>query len=331
MLIINDISKKYAGNEQFSLNKISLKINKGELVSLVGASGSGKSTLLKLIYGILDADEGSIIFNEKPIYGPSVNLLPGAKGMHFVQQDYNLNPYAKVYDNIAPVLPNTDLEYKRKRILEVLELLNILDLKDKQAINLSGGQQQRVAIARALASGPDLLLLDEPFSNLDVILKNHLKRDLEALVEKTGISILMVTHDSTDALSLSHRIVVMQDGNIVQNGTPKEIYNQPQSCYVARLFGAVNIVDASSFAQVFNRELNKSSKVLIHPHEITISSVSGVPAKVLKAEYNGGFELLIVEVEGLNRKLQVSYPHIGRFRKEDQVFVSIMSYAEVDE
>ncbi|MCO4292468.1 ABC transporter ATP-binding protein [Solitalea sp. MAHUQ-68] len=330
MLAIRNLHKQYPGNEQFSLKNIHLDIKRGEIVSLVGASGGGKSTLLKLIYGILDADSGEILFNDKRVYGPSVNLLPGAKGMHFVQQDYNLNPYAKVYDNIAPVLPNTDLEFKKNRIHEILELLNIFDLKDKQAINLSGGQQQRVAIARALASGPDLLLLDEPFSNLDVILKNHLKRDLEALVEKTGISILMVTHDSNDALSLSHRIIVMQNGQIVQVGCPKEVYNRPKSTYVARLFGAINIVDAAAFSTVFNREVPKSGKLLIHPHDIGISSVSGIPAKILKTEYNGSFELIIVEVEGLGRKLQINYPYIGRFKAGEQVFISVMSFAEVE-
>ncbi|UKJ06890.1 ABC transporter ATP-binding protein [Solitalea lacus] len=330
MLTIQKLRKNYPGNEQFALEDISFRINKGEIVSLVGASGSGKSTLLKLIYGILDANSGEIWFNEKRIFGPTVNLLPGTKGIHFVQQDYNLNPYAKVYDNISPVLPNTDLDYKHRRIMEVLELLNIGDLKDKQAVNLSGGQQQRVAIARALASNPDLLLLDEPFSNLDTILKNHLKRDLEVLVQKTGVSILMVTHDSTDALSLSNRIIVMENGQIVQEGAPYEVYNQPKNTYVARLFGAVNIVDGMAFSRTFNRELNGKGKVLIHSHEIAISKTSGTAAKVLKVEYNGGFDLLIMEVSGFDRKLQVNYPFVGRFSKGDEVYINVMDYFEVE-
>src|SRR2546428_5388380 len=173
MLIINNLCKQYPGNEHFALKSIDLDINPGEIISLVGSSGSGKTTLMKLVYGILDADSGTITFNEKPVYGPSVKLLPGEREMKFVQQDFNLNPYARVVDNIAPMLPNTDLDYKHQRIHEVLELLNILDLKDKQAVNLSGGQQQRVAIARALASSPKLLLLDEPFSNLEWMLKSH--------------------------------------------------------------------------------------------------------------------------------------------------------------
>lgn len=175
IISVKNLTKQYQAEQAGGIKNISFDINRGDVVAIIGESGSGKSTLLKSIYGLLKTDKGEIFFEEKRVLGPDEQLIPGHKQMKMVTQDFSLNIYAKVYDNIASQLSNTDLKTKAEKTLAIMEHLRILPLQNKKIIELSGGEQQRVAIARAMVADTKVLLLDEPFSQVDALLKKPVK------------------------------------------------------------------------------------------------------------------------------------------------------------
>src|SRR5690606_12524816 len=209
---LSGVTKTYASATFAGVQHIDRQIKAGDIVSIVGRSGSGKSTLLKLIYGLLAPDTGSVSFKGNLVPGPHEKLIPGHQSMKMVTQDLSLNTYAKVYDNIASMLPNTDLKAKREKTMEMMEFLRIDHLEQKRAVDLSGGEQQRVAIARAIITEPEVLLLDEPFSQIDPILKHELRDDIRRLSRYLGITIILVSHDPADGLSLADKMIILKKG-----------------------------------------------------------------------------------------------------------------------
>jgi len=275
------------------LKNISFTLEKGQNLSIIGQSGCGKSTLLKLIYGLLHT-EGKIYWEDKELLGPNFNLVPGEPFIKYLAQDFDLMLPLTAAENVGKHLSNFYPVKKKRRIKELLEVVEMEDLADKKAKLLSGGQQQRIALARALAKEPELLLLDEPFSHIDHFRKNNLRRRLFSYLKEKNITCMIATHDSTDALSFADRTFVLKNAGIYADGTPEELYKNPPNKYVASLFGDVNHV------MLKNLRKNESSRkrVLLYPHEIKITGSSEIEAEVLNTYFKGQNYLIEADLNG---------------------------------
>lgn len=238
-VIIKDVVKTFGDFN--AVDHVDLSINKGELFTLLGPSGCGKTTLLRMIAGFNSIENGEICFGERVI-----NQIPAHKrNIGMVFQNYAIFPHMTVFENVAYGLKARKVGKKEieERVCEALEMVKILDLKDRQPANMSGGQQQRVALARAIVIHPDILLMDEPLSNLDAKLRVEMRTTIQKVQRKLGITTIYVTHDQEEALAISDRIAVMNSGKIKQVGIPKEIYSRPQNEFVANFIGISNILD----------------------------------------------------------------------------------------
>lgn len=290
MLEVQNISFSYT--DSITLDNLSFRVDPGEHISVIGASGCGKSTLLQAIYGLHHV-EGTIYWKGKQLLGPNFNLVPGEDFIKYLAQDFDLMPPLSVADNIGKYLSNMYPVRKRKRIKELLELVEMQELADVKARNLSGGQQQRVALARVLANEPELLLLDEPFSHIDHFRKNNLRRRLFAHLKKEKITCMVATHDSTDALSFADRTFVMDQGRIIAMDSPKALYEQPPQSYVASLFGEVNVLPR----RWFDFKIPLENEVILYPHELDISGSKGIEAVVQRSYYKGHTYLVELRCE----------------------------------
>ncbi|WP_436698754.1 ABC transporter ATP-binding protein [Nocardioides sp. BYT-33-1] len=243
-LTLTDVAKTFGDNTV--LHELDLHVRDGELYTLLGPSGCGKSTTLWSIAGLHSPDRGRIAFGDRVVFdGGRIDLPPERRNCGVVFQSYAVWPHLTVHDNVAyPLkLRKTGRRERSARVHEVLELVELDHLAGRYPHELSGGQQQRVALARALAHPPDLLLLDEPFSNLDAKLRERARDWLRSLQQRVGVTTVFVTHDQDEALSMSDRIVVMDQGRVRQIGTPEEIYHEPADLFVADFVGTVNALD----------------------------------------------------------------------------------------
>ena len=267
-----------------AVSDISLEIKKSELFTLLGPSGCGKTTLLRLLAGFLRPDSGRILMDEHDITG-----LPAEKRkMGVVFQNYALFPQMTVEENITYGLRvrRAPKETIREKCDYFLDLINMREERAKNVEQLSGGQQQRVAIARALILDPDVLLMDEPLSNLDAGLRIKMRQEIRELQEKTGVTTLFITHDQQEALSISHRIAVIDRGKIRQVGTPSEIYNTPADPFVAGFVGKANRVSASDAAVL---GLDAAREGFIRPEGLILcpDGGGGVPVTVKRVVFEG--------------------------------------------
>ena len=234
LLELQKLHKKFNKGNVIALSDISFNLEKGNILAIVGESGSGKTTLIRLVAGLETLDKGEIIINNKIVSSNSIFTEPQDRKVGMVFQDYALFPHFTVFDNIAYGI--IKLSSKKERVEEVLHIVGLEGLGKRYPHELSGGQQQRVALARALAPKPELLILDEPFSNLDIILRNKLREDLLKILKETKSTVIFVTHDIKDALLISDEILVLQKGNVLQKGKTKEVYKKPNCKYVSLLF-----------------------------------------------------------------------------------------------
>lgn len=289
MLKVNNISFNYQ-KKKAVLKNFSFQLNAGEHLCIMGESGCGKSTLLKIIYGLFDLNEGTIFWNNTQIFGPKKNLVPGFKYFKYVAQDFDLMPYISVSENIKKHLSRFYPEESEKRTQELLEVIEMQAFENTKVKNLSGGQKQRVAIARSLAKEPQLLLLDEPFGQIDNFKKNTLRRRLFAYLKEKNIACIVATHDKNDALSFADKLLIIRNNKILINAAPKEIYNHPKEKYVATLFDDVNEL------------LIHNKTVLLYPHQIKMVTSLKKHTKTTKATvknsyFKGGYWLIEAEFE----------------------------------
>jgi ABC-type Fe3+/spermidine/putrescine transport system ATPase subunit len=318
-LQLNKVTKNFSEHIASGVSEIDLTIHAGQIITIIGESGSGKTTLLKLIYGYLVPQEGTILFNGIPIKGPTEKLIPGHDEMKMVTQELTLNLYAKVFDNISSQLSNADLEAKQELTLQTMEFLRIDHLADKKIVELSGGEQQRVAIARAVITEPKVLLLDEPFSQVDTILKRQLRDDIERLAKFLGITVIMVSHDPTDGLSLSNHVIFIKDGKIIRAGTPKEVYFDPRSAYVAKLLGKANIIKNAAFLPY------TASVYAVYPHHIILSIEStAYLATVRSVHFNGAYQEVELVFEG--KTILVHDSQFFSLQKGDSIYFDVDQY-----
>ena len=226
-----------------AINHIQLEVKKGEMLTLLGPSGCGKTTTLRCIAGLERPDEGDIVIDGKPMLSQGF-VQPSKRGIGMVFQNYAVWPHMKVYNNVVYGLKLQRLSRQsiKEKAQKVLKLVGLDGLEDRYPSQLSGGQQQRVALARALVGNPKVLLLDEPLSNLDAKLREELRFEIKSLVRRMGITSVYVTHDQAEAMVISDRVAVMESGNVVQIGPPKEIYERPANRFVADFIGTMNFM-----------------------------------------------------------------------------------------
>ena len=286
MLRVKNISFSY--QEKPTIKSISLELEKGKNLAVIGESGCGKSTLLKLIYGLYDLDEGQLFWDDKEVLGPKFHLIPGMDFMKYLAQDFDLMPFITVAENVGKYLSNIYIEKKKERIAELLEIVEMADYANIKAKNLSGGQMQRVALARVLALEPEVLLLDEPFSHIDNFRKNSLRRKLFGYLKEKQITTIFATHDSSDVLSFADEVLVLKDGKIIEKGMPKTIYDNPKNKYIASLFGDVSEIEIDGKIE------------FIYPHQLMIVEKSDLKVIVMNAYFLGSHYL--IEASHNNRK-----------------------------
>lgn len=292
MLQVNNLAFAYSEAKPL-LKNINFTLEKGAHLCVMGESGCGKSTLLKAIYGLLDLQEGSIFWNEKEVLGPAFHLIPGMHDFKYVAQDFDLMPYTTVADNISKFLSRIYAEASEKRTQELLEVIEMTAFADVKVKHLSGGQQQRVAIARALAKEPKLLLLDEPFGQIDNFKKRSLRRMLFAYLKEKNIACIVATHDAEDALSFADKMIAIKDGQVIAADAPQQMYQYPKNKYVAYLFDDVN-------------ELSIAGKqMLLYPHQIKIVKTSALKARVVNSYFKGTYWLIELLLE--DQKIYVKH------------------------
>ena len=287
MLKVNNISFNYTKNKPV-LENFNFSLKKGEHLCVMGESGCGKSTLLKAIYGLLDLNKGTIFWKETQVFGPKKNLVPGFENFKYVAQDFDLMPYISVSENIKKFLSRFYPEESEARTQELLKVIQMQPFENTMVKNLSGGQKQRVAIARALAKEPELLLLDEPFGQIDNFKKNALRRSLFSYLKEKNIACIVATHDKNDALSFADKLIIIKDNKILENDSPKQIYNNPKEKYIAALFDDVNEITIN----------NKT--VLVYPHQIQVVENSDIEATVLNSYFKGSYWLIEAEFGSQN-------------------------------
>lgn len=305
----------FAYDSKTVISNVTFTIEKGLNVAIIGESGCGKSTLLKLIYGLYDLNEGEIHWNEEPVLGPKYNLVPGMDAMKYLAQDFDLMPFITVAENVGKFLSNINPDKKKQRIQELLEMVEMTEFADVKAKYLSGGQQQRVALARVLAVEPEVLLLDEPFSNIDSFRKGALRRNLFAYLKNKGITCIIATHDSIDALSFSDQTIVMKNGIIITQDASPKVYLKPQSKYVASLFGEVNEI----VLQLFDENADANQLVLVYSHELFLTEKSNLEVTVKQSYYKGNTFL----VKGVYDKKVLFFENPFPLSDGEKVFLTV--------
>jgi ABC-type Fe3+/spermidine/putrescine transport system ATPase subunit len=313
MLVVKNISFTYIENPV--IENISFEIAKGQNVAIIGESGCGKSTLLKLLYGMYDLDTGELFYNDNPIFGPKYNLIPGEDYIKYLAQDFDLMPYITVEENVGKFLSNIDKANKKARVQELLEMVEMTEFAKVKAKYLSGGQQQRVALARVLALEPEILLLDEPFSQIDSFRKNSLRRNLFNYFKKKQITCIIATHDSTDALSFSDETIVMQNGKLLAKGSSRALYENPPSFYVASLFGEVNELKQSNFID----SESPDETLFLYPHQLKVVEEGKMKVIVKQSYFKGSHYLVKAAFE----RRAIFFEHPSELAFNQEVFLEI--------
>lgn len=296
---LRQVAKKYKGSETDAVSGITLDIRKGTIVTLLGPSGCGKTTILRLIAGFERTDTGGIAVAGQVVDDRKTWVAPEARDVGMVFQDYALFPHMTVAGNIGFALKGRN---KQQRIREVMRLVDLAGLENRYPHELSGGQQQRVALARALAKNPAVILLDEPFSNLDTDLRTVMIDELKRIISQAGITAVFVSHDQKDAMTISDQIVVIRDGIIQQSGTPREIYQFPDNVFVATFVGQTNILDGIMGADdnsiiteigtlpcMHTHSVQAGEKVCVsvRPESFVVSRDGRMSGKVVRLSYTG--------------------------------------------
>ena len=294
---INNLRKSFGNTEV--LHGLNFKIARGQLATLLGPSGCGKSTLLRAIAGLNTIDEGEIIIDGKRVDG----LAPKDRGLGMVFQHYALFPNMNVLDNVKFGLEMKGVDKKTRdtEAKKMIDLVGLTGKEDAYPANLSGGQQQRVALARSLVTKPDVLLLDEPLSALDAQIRVQLRGLIKSLQAELGITVILVTHDQEEAMSMSDYIFVMNQGHIVQEGSPTYIYRHPQSEFATRFIGDYNLFTKEEAAAMGAVDHADYSYVAIRPEVLSLEAVGDAyvyEGKVIRTSMRGSIYRLYIELDG---------------------------------
>lgn len=324
LLEVRHVSYAYTDHNQWMLHDIELTLEAGKILAIVGESGSGKTTLLQLIAGLIDPQQGTIYLKGEEVTGPAANLVPGHPDIKVIFQHFGLSPKINVYQNIAYLLRSYTPSYREERVAELLTLCKLTGKEEHMPHELSGGEKQRLAMARALADEPQLLLMDEPFSNMDIILKNQLKEDLIDILKDTHTTAIIVSHDMHDALSVADQIAVMQRGKLVQKGSPALVYAKPATPYVAQLFGTCNFMNSSQATEILSKSIAAHQTVCIRAEHIHLvqQAQSTCTATIVRKHFMGAYHELVVKVHDLKLVVYM-YTDVSHLHEGDQVCLSV--------
>jgi iron(III) transport system ATP-binding protein len=304
VLEVRAVAKRYSATGDEALRDVSLSVARGEILAVVGESGSGKTTLLRLIAGLEVPTTGEVLLNGHLASSPAGCTPPERRGVGLVFQDYALFPHLNVQDNVAFGLHHMRRAHRRARALETLALVGLEAFASRYPHELSGGQQQRVALARALAPRPALLLLDEPFSNLDVVLKAQVREEIGQILQAARTTALFVVHDLEDVLSIADRIAILKDGRLQQIDTPRAVYQRPADAYVARLFGTTNLLPGTPRDGGFDtpighirtdaaREYDAPVTLSVRPQDVELAD-TGTRALVRQTRFRGDHQEVVL-------------------------------------
>lgn len=317
MLSVKKLSFTYS--KKTVLANINFSVSNGEHIALMGESGCGKSTLLKALYGLFDIEVGSVSYKEERLRGPKFNLVPGHPFMKYLSQDLDIMPYTSVTDNVGDFLSNFYPLKKKKRISELLEVVGMENYASTHVRYLSGGQKQRVALARVLALEPEVLLLDEPFSQIDNFKKHQLRYQLFKYVKEQNITCITATHDKDDVLPFADKVLILKDGKQKSFISPIETYTNPKDAYTASLFSEINLISEKAL-QISSSE----RKVIVYPNQIEIVEEGQYLANVEACFFRGGYYLIHLN---FNTNKIVSESKLP-FKKGDKVRFDVRLFQE---
>lgn len=320
---LKDVNKYYG---EFKASKsVSFGVEKGKLVGLLGPSGSGKTTILRMIAGLENPDSGEIIIDGKVVN----DIAASKRGIGFVFQNYALFQHMTVFDNVAFGLKvqKKDKKYIKERVLELIELVGLAGMEKRYPSQLSGGQRQRVAFARALAPNPHLLLLDEPFAAIDAKVRLELRSWLKEVIEKLGITSLFVTHDQDEAIEVADEIIITNKGRIEQVGSPYEIYQNPQTPFVASFFGQPAVVEDYEQFHTFPK-INNAKHALIRPEFVSVTKKTEVQ-KFKSSVSEGIVEGVFFRGNSTELKVRVNGTLLSANRGLEQAPISVGEHVDV--
>lgn len=300
-LQVKNIVKSFGKTEV--LRGISFEMEAHSRLALIGKSGSGKTTMLRLIAGLEIPDSGNISINGEVITSEKNFTKPEKRNMGYVFQNHSLFPHLDVYNNIAFGMDKLPKKKKMEIAMSYLTMLGLEDKLKSYPHQLSGGEKQRISIIRTLASKPRLLLLDEPFSNLDKNTKERLKVDLKNILVKEKLPTIMITHDADDSFDLADEVILLDDGNIVARGNPEELYKSPVNDHSARFFSEADIIERSDSNQSFFTHFGlKANSICISPQSIS-PSITGIQANVNSHKFVGNGYMIILDCMGAELKM----------------------------
>ncbi|MEQ8825138.1 MAG: ABC transporter ATP-binding protein [Filomicrobium sp.] len=321
--------------EFVALEHVDLDIEPGEVVCLLGPSGCGKTTLLRIASGIEKPSSGQVSINGMQVVGPDVFVPPEKRSVGLMFQDFALFPHLTVLGNVAFGLKGSPRKEARREALGVLSRVGLVDYANAYPHTLSGGQQQRVALARAIVPRPSVMLMDEPFSGLDVQLRDAMQEETLGLLRETRATSLIVTHDPEEAMRLGDRIAVMRAGRVVQFGKAEELYDSPADLLVARLFSEINEVDYLVSDGAIDTPIGRlpvpktipdgeRAVLCIRERGVEVTPPGqGIPGRVLHVRFLGDIDLLEIGVQGFDIPLRVRTPHFAQWAKGVEVGVQI--------
>ena len=340
ILAVESLTKRFTPHAPPVVNRVAMTVKEGEIFALLGPSGCGKTTTLRLLAGLEQADAGTVTLDGQCLASANRHLPPEKRGMGLVFQNYALFPHLTVLENVTFGLKHLPAEERSRQGRHVLDLVGLAGYEARRPHELSGGQQQRVAIARTLAPKPRLVMLDEPFSNLDALLRQATRQEIRRVLKQQGTSAVLVTHDQEEALSFADRVAVMRQGQIEQVGTPEDIYYQPRTLFVAQFLGRTNLLLSEATGRTadtplgrvaLNRSASGSVLLSLRPEHLALeaptASSSEPQAEILERAFKG--HDITYRVRHGQSEYLVHTPNRQSYKPGDKVQVRILEPAVV--
>jgi len=310
VVVLKNVTKRYQETGVEAIKSVSLSVEQGEILTLLGPSGCGKTTLLRLIAGFERPDNGTVTVENKMVASPTKWIAPENRGVSMVFQDYALFPHLNVEKNVAFGLWRLSQDSRDELVKEALELVGLDKYRKHFPHELSGGQQQRVALARALAGKPKVILLDEPLSNLDADLRNHMRKELKQILQHAGATAILVTHDQEDSFALATKVAILKQGRIEQIGAAETVYHEPKTRFIANFLGIADflpskvdkdkiVTPVATFTNNLGLKADNDVEVLIRPDDVELVNNKNGNGIITERQFKGAQILYTVETAGL--------------------------------